>query len=208
MVEPARDVARCLALHEDIQPAEHALALSICTLGRSPECQVVVPRRIVSRLHARIERDGPRYMIHDAGSANGTFVNQRRIFGPHRLKHRDSIGLGSAEPVLRFIDPDPTFEPVELLRYDERAMQFLVGQQPVELTPTQLRLLLYLYQNAGTVCTREGCLEAAWGPHYDRNMDSQVLDGVVAGVRRRLRELDPHAEYIHTRRGLGYELTF
>ena len=206
MVEHARDFARCLVLSDGAEAAEHLLAMSVCTLGRAPECHIVVPRRTISRLHARIERDGPRYVIHDAGSANGTFVNQRRIFGPHRLKHRDFIGLGSADPVLRFIDPDPTFEPVEQLRYDERAMQFFVGQRPLELTPTQLRLLVHLYHNIGTVCTREGCMEATWGAHYDRDMDSQVLDGVVAGIRRKLRELDPAADPIHTRRGLGYEL--
>jgi DNA-binding response OmpR family regulator len=208
MTERRRETAHCLALHADIQPAEYILTSAICELGRAPECQIIVPHSVVSRLHARIERDGPRYMLTDLNSANGTFVNQRRILAPHRLKNRDAIGLGSPAPMIRFIDPDPTFEPVAQLRYDERAMQFLVGQQPVDLTPTQIRLLVYLYQHAGSVCTRESCMEAIWGPHYDRDMDSQVLDGVVSAIRRKFREVDPDADYVKTRRGLGYELEF
>lgn len=206
MTEFGRDFARFIALHDDIQPTEYTFASEICTLGRSLECQIVVPRNIVSRLHARIEREGPRCVLRDAGSANGTFVNQQRIREPHVLKHRDVIGLGAATPLLRFIDPDPTFEPMPLLRYDEQQMQFFVGTQLLELTPTQFRLLRHLYQHAGSVCTREGCLEAIWGPAADQTMNDEALDGVVSSLRRKLRELDPNADCIKTRRGLGYDL--
>ena len=69
---------RLLALHEDVQPASYTLEADICTIGRSPVCQVVVQRNVVSRLHARVQRDELHYVLHDAGSANGTFVNGRR----------------------------------------------------------------------------------------------------------------------------------
>lgn len=200
--------AQLIRLHDDIQPAESAIAGDICMIGRSPECQIVIPRKTVSRLHAKVERDGTRYMLTDAGSANGTFVNGRRIAGSHILKNRDAIGLGSALAMLRFIDPDPTFETSDLIMYDERTMRFFVREQALDLTPTQLRLLLHLYQHVGNVCTREGCMEAIWGVDYDRSMDSQVLDGVVSAVRRKLREADPLADCITTRRGIGYELIF
>ena len=53
---------------------EQILDTDTCTIGRAPTCQIIVSRNIVSRVHARIERDGLRYLLHDAGSANGTFV--------------------------------------------------------------------------------------------------------------------------------------
>jgi len=77
--------ARLLAVTEyatKIQPTDYVLEVNICTIGRSPIWQIVVQRWLVSRLHARIERAGPRYLLHDAGSANGTFVNGHRIADP------------------------------------------------------------------------------------------------------------------------------
>lgn len=204
----ASDYARFLALQDDIRPVEFVIAGDICTLGRAAECQIIVSRKIVSRLHAKIERDGPRYVLRDAGSANGTFVNSQRIYQPHMLKNRDLIGLGAATPLLRFLDPDPTFESEELLSYDPQALRFCVGRQALNLTPTQFRLLLHLYQNAGSICTRESCMEAVWGAEYDRDMNSQVLDGVISELRRKLRDIDGMADCIVTRRGLGYELIF
>lgn len=202
------DFARFLALQDDIQPPEFVIAGDICALGRATECQLVIPRKIVSRLHAKIERDGPRYVLRDAGSANGTFVNSQRIYQPHVLKNRDLIGLGASTPLLRFLDPDPTFESEELLTYDPQTLRFYVGKQPLILTPSQFRLLLHLYQNAGSICTRESCMEAVWGAEYDRDLNSQVLDGVISELRRKLREIDGTADCIVTRRGLGYELVF
>lgn len=199
--------ARLAGLHEDVQPASHTLEADICTIGRSPVCQIVVARNLVSRLHARVERDGLRYVLHDAGSANGTFVNSHRIHGPHLLANNDAIGFGSPSPLLRFVDPDPTFVPLHRLRYDERAMAFLVGGQPLDLTPAQFRLLLHLYRHAGDLCTRESCAEALWGRDFDPGLDADALDRAVSSLRVRLRAADPSADFVQTRRGLGYTLT-
>ena len=197
---------RLLALHEDAQPASKTLEADICTIGRSPVCQVVVQRNVVSRLHARVQRDELHYVLHDAGSANGTFVNGRRIQGPHLLADNDRIGLGAPAELLRFVDPDPTFVPANRLRYDERAMTFLVGQHALALTPAQFKLLYYLYQHAGDVCTRESCAEALWGRDYDPGLDADALDRAVSSLRVALRAADPTADLIQTRRGLGYLL--
>jgi DNA-binding response OmpR family regulator len=203
---PGNQIAQILALAADIQPSEYALAPDVCTIGRSPTCQIVVPRTTVSRLHARIESAGPRYVLRDAGSANGTFVNNRRIYDQHTLKHYDVIGLGPALALLRFIDPDPTVETASRLRYDEHLLTFFLDQQAMDLTPKQFHLLHHLHQHAGDVCTRESCCEAIWGRDYDPGLDSQALDGVVAGVRRQLRQVDPDATFVQTQRGFGYKL--
>ena len=198
--------ARLAGLHADVQPASYALEADICTIGRSPVCQIVVARNLVSRLHARVERDGLRYVLHDAGSANGTFVNGHRIHGPHLLANNDQLGFGAPGGLLRFVDPDPTFVPLHRLRYDERAMAFAVGGQPLDLTPAQFRLLLHLYQHAGDLCTRESCAEALWGRDFDPGLDADALDRAVSSLRGRLRAADPITDLIQTRRGLGYTL--
>jgi pSer/pThr/pTyr-binding forkhead associated (FHA) protein len=94
--------ARIIAVDDDIQPAIYRLDNTICTLGRSPLCRVIVPRRLVSRLHAQIERAEQHYLLLDVGSVNGTFLNGYRITEPHMLVDRDEIGLGMPSVMLRF----------------------------------------------------------------------------------------------------------
>ena len=199
-------VSRLLALADDVRPAEFALETDSCTIGRAATCQIVVPHPAVSRLHALVVREGPRFLLRDAGSVNGTFVNGARIAAPHLLADRDQIGLGAPAPILRFADPDPTIVRATRLRYDERTMRFFLGPQPLELTPNELRLLRYLYDRAGQVCSREQCAEAIWGPNYHPGADADALDRVISNLRGKLRRLDPDAELIRTRPVLGYEL--
>jgi len=195
-----------IALAPDITPDEYLIKADITMIGRSDMCQIIVPRKTISRIHAAIERDGPRHLIRDANSANGTYVNGRRILEPHRLKDQDLIGLSSPEALLRFEDLDSTVELPGLLHYDEQMMTFLLNQEPATLTPTQFRLLHHLYQHAGTVCTRESCAQAIWNRPYNPDLDTDALDRTVSNLRRQLRKIDPAADLIQTRRGLGYVL--
>lgn len=199
--------AQLLALHDDVQPDEFNLTTEGCTIGRAALCDVVIyNRKEVSRLHARIEPDGPRFVIRDQNSANGTFVNGVRIRGPHVLQDRDAIGLGVPAPLLRFVDIDPTHVLSPRLTYEDKTMTFHLDEEPLSLTPQQFQLLSHLYQHAGQLCTRESCATAIWGRDYDPGLDAAALDRAVANLRRVLRQVKPDTELIQTRRGLGYVL--
>jgi len=72
----------------------------------------------------------------------------------------------------------------------------------IDLTPTELRLLLYLAENTGRVLTHEQILEKIWGPDYKEN--SGYVKLFVYRLRRKI-EVDPkHPRYIMTERGIGY----
>lgn len=200
------DIALLLAMDEAITPAEFYLGSAACTLGRGRGCQILVCGAKISRLHAQIEPSGPRYILRDAGSVNGTFVNGRQLTGPHTLINDDLIGLGAPMPMLRFVDPDATAYNSNLLRYDERALTFWLNHQPLQLTKSQYLLLLHLYQHLGSVCSREGCAEALWGRDFDPGLDAGALDQALNGLRRVLRKAAPDLDLIRTRRGIGYEL--
>lgn len=192
---------------EDIvQPTKCYLMNDVSTIGRSSQCNILVQSKAVSRLHAKIERDGPRYLLYDTHSANGTFVNGHRLRGPHVLQDEDQIGLSKPAPLLLFVDADPTEFISGQLHYDERSMTFSLDKKPLELTPAQFRLLFHLYQHAGDVCTRESCAEALWGRDYDPGLDAEALDRAISNLRHKLRELRPDAEMLKTARGLGYVL--
>jgi signal transduction histidine kinase len=58
----------------------------------------------VSRRHAEVSfRDG-QWILQDMSSANGTFVNGRRIDRPVQLRHEDKIRIGTT--ILQFIFPE------------------------------------------------------------------------------------------------------
>ena len=164
----------------------------VITLGRSDSCAVVIAHPIVSRLHARIELQHDRYLLFDAGSANGTFVNGARIEQGHQLSTGDTIWLGSEDATLAFSDPEETLvmqasvKPPALY-IDEDARTVKVHNIAVQLSPLEYSLLLHLANNPGTVCTREGCFLAVWKQPYDQATCEDALNACIAKLRRNLR---------------------
>lgn len=76
-------------------------------IGRDPSCQIVLDEEtagIVSRRHASI-RPGAQpnhYEICDLGSANGTYINDKRLQGCLKLETGDRITLGINGPSFQF----------------------------------------------------------------------------------------------------------
>ena len=69
------------------------------TIGRLPECDIVVEDPGASRQHARIRRTDGGFVLVDLGSTNGTLVNDLPI-REHVLENGDRITIG--ETVLEF----------------------------------------------------------------------------------------------------------
>jgi Protein of unknown function (DUF3662)/FHA domain len=69
------------------------------TIGRLPECEIVVEDANVSRRHAEVRRDGPDVVVADLGSTNGTRVNGAQV-RTRRLSDGDEITVGRTS--LRF----------------------------------------------------------------------------------------------------------
>jgi two-component system, OmpR family, response regulator len=86
------------------------------------------------------------------------------------------------------------------LELDESRWTVHRAGTPVELSPTEFRLLIYLMSNQDRMLTREQILENVWG-HSRR---SQIVDTYVSYLRRKLDSLGP--PLIHTQRGVGYGL--
>jgi signal transduction histidine kinase len=74
------------------------------TLGRAADCDVVIAEPFVSACHARIEPAGSGYVVRDAGSTNGTWVDSASAKDAVRLKSGSSLVLGQpGNYQLRFI---------------------------------------------------------------------------------------------------------
>lgn len=84
--------------------------MKVLTIGRSQENNIVINDAKVSRIHLQlvISDDGT-YSVVDLNSANGTYVNGKRIFGEAKLKQNDEIRIGDTTiPWLDYISTNPT----------------------------------------------------------------------------------------------------
>ncbi|MFC4000472.1 response regulator [Prauserella oleivorans] len=72
----------------------------------------------------------------------------------------------------------------------------------VELTPTELRLLLELSANPGRVHSRQQLLESVWD--YGYLGDSRLVDACVQRLRAKLEDDPASPVYVQTVRGFGY----
>src|SRR5437016_5093881 len=86
------------------------------------------------------------------------------------------------------------------LELDDEAHEVRRAGQPIEMTPTEYRLLRYLLVNAGRVLSRSQILDHVW--NYDFGGDASVLETYISYLRRKVDKLDP--PLIHTVRSVGY----
>ncbi len=74
---------------------------------------------------------------------------------------------------------------------------------PVDLTPTEFRLMRYLLLHADRPMSRESLIEAVWG--YDSGVGSErTVDVHVRHLREKLESDPSHPRWLVTVRGVGY----
>lgn len=88
---------------------------SVVTIGRLPGNSIVIDNPAVSSKHARIARDGDGYVIEDAESTNGTFVNEVRVT-KQALKYGDLVLIGKHHLVFEEATDEDTLPPEEAPR--------------------------------------------------------------------------------------------
>ena len=184
-------------------------------IGRGSECDIVLPERQVSRMHARVRSEGDRFFIEDLDSKNGTFINGQQLKGERELRDGDEIELAGAVKIT-FFGSEVTL-PVTFgekapsggrLRLEENTRRVLVRNQELDppLSLPQYRLLELLFEGEGRVCTREEVIEQVWPDVAGEGVSEQAIDALVRRLRDRLAELDPDHQYVVTVRGHGFRL--
>ncbi len=115
------------------------------TVGRRGKNRVVLRDDKASREHARIERDGPHWVVRDLDSKNGTYVDGEQIDGTVKLTHGSIIRIGRTELLFtRELTEDPSVhDSVDMASLDE-LNQFLedgttLGLQRAEDTDPGLK---------------------------------------------------------------------
>jgi pSer/pThr/pTyr-binding forkhead associated (FHA) protein len=102
---------------------EIPLPETLFIIGRDPLCHLRPHSNLVSRRHCAIARWGGRVLVRDLKSANGTFLNHKRITQQIEVKNGDILDVGDISFSFQ-IERNET-EPLQELRED--SVQWLMG---------------------------------------------------------------------------------
>ncbi len=119
-------------------------------------------------------------------------------FSPRELAAR-------IKAVLRRRAPQLSDDRVELdgLRLDPASRRVSAGDQRLELSPVEFRLLHFLMTHPGRVYARSQLLDQVWGDHV--YIEERTVDVHIRRLRKAL-EPSGHDRLIDTVRGAGYAL--
>jgi two-component system OmpR family response regulator len=106
------------------------------------------------------------------------------------LRRTNGAGAGSSR--LTFAD----------LELDEDTREVWRGNEGIELTATEFKLLRYLMLNARRVLSKAQILDHVW--QYDFGGDANVVETYISYLRKKVDKVEPRL--IHTVRGVGYTL--
>ena len=88
------------------------------------------------------------------------------------------------------------------LELDDDAHTVCRASEPIDLSPTEYKLLRFLLANAGRVLSRNQILDHVW--EYDFGGNTSVVDTYISYLRKKIDRFDP--PLIQTVRGVGYSL--
>lgn len=101
---------------------------------------------------------------------------------------------------VRQVEPGPVHPgPIELL---SEHLRVRAGGREVELTAVEFALLQTLYRAPGRIFSRNRLMDRIYTDH--RVVSDRTIDSHVKKLRRRLAELLPNRELIHSVYGVGY----
>jgi two-component system alkaline phosphatase synthesis response regulator PhoP len=137
-----------------------------------------------------------------AGLDNGADDYMTKPFSPQELVTRIQAILRRVQSLPGIAD-DTAFDIGRLnVRVEQREV-FIEGK-PVELTPKEFELLLFLCRHKGKVLSRQQLLHGVWDYHFLG--DTRIVDVHISHLRDKIEKNARTPEYIMTVRNVGYKL--
>lgn len=100
-------------------------------------------------------------------------------------------------------EPEEAFISAGEITMDQDTHEVKVGDNVLDLSPTEFKLLRYMMLNPNRVLSKAQILDHVW--EYDFNGDAGIVESYISYLRRKI---DPIASepLIQTKRGFGYML--
>ncbi|MCP3773445.1 response regulator transcription factor [Paenibacillus sp. MZ04-78.2] len=137
-----------------------------------------------------------------AGLDNGADDYMTKPFSPQEL-------ISRIQAILRRIQTLPSASPNTpvsigqiVIQPDQREVK--IKGKPIELTPKEFDLLLFLCKHRGKVLSRQQLLHGVWDYHFLG--DTRIVDVHISHLRDKIETNARNPEYIVTIRNVGYKL--
>src|SRR5699024_8814645 len=123
--------------------------------------------------------------------------------------------LARMKAIMRRIQPHPVkSESVEDIENNEKIevgeicifpdqYKVMVRNQPIEVTPKEFELLLYMAKRINRILSREQLLNAIW--NFDYTGETRIVDVHISHLREKIEIDTKNPVYIRTVRGFGYK---
>jgi two-component system OmpR family response regulator len=98
-------------------------------------------------------------------------------------------------------DAEASMLEVGEISIDQDAHEVFVNGKPIDLSPTEYKLLRFLMNNANRVMSKAQILDHVW--EYDFNGEMGIVESYVSYLRKKIDPLSKN-ELIQTKRGVGY----
>ena len=110
--------------------------------------------------------------------------------------------------VLRRVEANPTMDRSEMsyrnIKLDESRFTCEVGEDKIELTRVEFRLILAMVRRPGHVFSREQLMDLVYTDQ--RVVSDRTIDSHIKNLRRKLNESSKEGDLIHSIYGVGYKL--
>lgn len=138
-----------------------------------------------------------------AGLDNGADDYMTKPFSPQEL-------ISRIQAILRRIQTlpqaaDEAAMQIGKIRVQPTQREVTVDGKPIELTPKEFELLLFLCRHRGKVLSRQQLLHGVWDYHFLG--DTRIVDVHISHLRDKIEGNARTPEYIMTIRNVGYKLT-
>ena len=90
------------------------------------------------------------------------------------------------------------------LRLDTRGFQLTMSGVPVDLTPTEYKILAHLMRSPGRIFTKVQLYEAVNGQFFESDDNTMMVH--ISKLREKIEDDPRDPKYIMTVRGLGYKI--
>ncbi|TWT68463.1 SpoIIE family protein phosphatase [Crateriforma conspicua] len=178
----------------DAAPAERfELTEAVTTIGRHPDCTIVVEAGAVSRFHARILHTDDEFRVEDSGSRNGTFLNGQLIAEPHVLQEGDRVRISDIDFVFHREDV-PQFAAGQAMTFDGSSFGIVMVDEN-ETKNEPLPQVQYSSSQEGLKMSATPEAKLAALMRINRNLTGALtLDEVFPKVLESLFEIFPAAD--------------
>jgi DNA-binding CsgD family transcriptional regulator len=157
-----------------------------CSIGRSPDCDVVFREPTISRVHARIVCERGLYWVEDVGGKNGLYVDSRKV---RRSELRGGEVIQAGALSLRFTLPSSSTATTQRMGSGPSGSSWRRGRELAGDALDRLRLGIVLLRGDGRVVLANRSARAILDGADGLSVGPSGLHSPDAAVARELRGL-------------------